>query len=635
MRKILFIILFIPLSYGAFSQAYKIINATGINFYADPPNNNNYVLLQSPVLGSSITFTLPPTIGTNGFALMTLGNGSLTWSNPASGSGGAAGNNGEVQFNDNGSFGASSNLFWDNANNRLGINNNAPEFNLDVDADIKVGSSSNQAGLIIYSEQGATDYEVKFQAPDNLSADVTFQWPDEDGAADQLLITDGNGQLSWSTDNTSSGNDCVGEGADGGDAGGSNNAVTAGNGFIGGGEDNTISSGGSNAFIGGGSNNSVSGENSVVFVGEDNDITGNSSFIGSGSNNSIDSDFSVIFGGQNNTINDGGDYSMIGAGEGNSISSRYCAIGAGQNNEISTGSDYSVIGAGQTNFIEDSPYSSIGGGQNNSINTSGSYSSIGGGQNNEITGAWSFIGAGDGNLISGDYSVILGGRDNTVSGDYSAIAGTRDNEVSGDYALVMGRNSTATGDYSVAIGRNSNAIHEGAFVISDEGDQALNSSTINQITAKFAGGYRFFCNGTSQGVRMQGGNSLWESASDSNLKENIFYPNPILFSEKLNILKIYSWSYIGYEKDGIRNYGPMAQDFYNLFGDDGIGKIGEEKWLSPHHLSSVTILALQGLHKKYEENKKIIEELKAKNSLQKEKLEELKKLYKELEELKK
>jgi hypothetical protein len=39
---------------------------------------------------------------------------------------GAAGTNGMVQFNNNGNFGASANLFWDNTNTRLGVGTNAP-----------------------------------------------------------------------------------------------------------------------------------------------------------------------------------------------------------------------------------------------------------------------------------------------------------------------------------------------------------------------------------------------------------------------------------------------------------------------------------------------------------------------------
>ena len=47
-----------------------------------------------------------------------------------------AGASGEVQFNSGGSFGASSNLFWDISNGRLGIKDNTPDVELDVVGDI-------------------------------------------------------------------------------------------------------------------------------------------------------------------------------------------------------------------------------------------------------------------------------------------------------------------------------------------------------------------------------------------------------------------------------------------------------------------------------------------------------------------
>ena len=43
-----------------------------------------------------------------------------------------AGSDGEVQFNNAGSFGASSDLFWDNVNKRSGIGTDSPSFNLDI-----------------------------------------------------------------------------------------------------------------------------------------------------------------------------------------------------------------------------------------------------------------------------------------------------------------------------------------------------------------------------------------------------------------------------------------------------------------------------------------------------------------------
>lgn len=48
------------------------------------------------------------------------------------------GNNGNVQFNDAGNFAGNDNLFWDNANNRLGISTNAPEQALDVNGTVLI-----------------------------------------------------------------------------------------------------------------------------------------------------------------------------------------------------------------------------------------------------------------------------------------------------------------------------------------------------------------------------------------------------------------------------------------------------------------------------------------------------------------
>jgi hypothetical protein len=43
-----------------------------------------------------------------------------------------AGSSGNIQYNSSGSFGGSNNLFWDVANNRLGIQNSSPSYKLDI-----------------------------------------------------------------------------------------------------------------------------------------------------------------------------------------------------------------------------------------------------------------------------------------------------------------------------------------------------------------------------------------------------------------------------------------------------------------------------------------------------------------------
>jgi hypothetical protein len=62
----------------------------------------------------------------------------LKWTTPAAGGGVPAGSTGYLQFNNAGVFGASANLFWDNANNRLGINTTAPAYPLGVVGDVNI-----------------------------------------------------------------------------------------------------------------------------------------------------------------------------------------------------------------------------------------------------------------------------------------------------------------------------------------------------------------------------------------------------------------------------------------------------------------------------------------------------------------
>lgn len=75
-----------------------------------------------------------------------------------------AGSNGQVQFNNNGTFGASSNLFWDNSNSNLGIGVNNPTNKLEVAGSIYLNSTS--AYLISKDFDGEAD-ETRWISRDN------------------------------------------------------------------------------------------------------------------------------------------------------------------------------------------------------------------------------------------------------------------------------------------------------------------------------------------------------------------------------------------------------------------------------------------------------------------------------------
>jgi len=67
-----------------------------------------------------------------------------------------AGSNGEIQFNDAGSFGADSDLTWDNANKRLGIGTNNPNSTIHIIGNMTITEHTIIDELIICDNGTAT-----------------------------------------------------------------------------------------------------------------------------------------------------------------------------------------------------------------------------------------------------------------------------------------------------------------------------------------------------------------------------------------------------------------------------------------------------------------------------------------------
>lgn len=66
----------------------------------------------------------------------------LTYVNgTSSGNASVAGNDGEIQYNDGGSFGASVDLFWDKVKSFLGIKTKSPLYNLDVNGTARIANN--------------------------------------------------------------------------------------------------------------------------------------------------------------------------------------------------------------------------------------------------------------------------------------------------------------------------------------------------------------------------------------------------------------------------------------------------------------------------------------------------------------
>jgi len=68
---------------------------------------------------------------------------------------------------------------------------------------ITAGRAGTDGSLVIYSEQGATDYSVSFAPHATMTGDTAYVLPLADGSAGYVLHTDASGNLSWDADDGS------------------------------------------------------------------------------------------------------------------------------------------------------------------------------------------------------------------------------------------------------------------------------------------------------------------------------------------------------------------------------------------------------------------------------------------------
>jgi hypothetical protein len=61
-------------------------------------------------------------------------------------------------------------------------------------------------------------------------------------------------------------------------------------------------------------------------------------------------------------------------------------------------------------------------------------------------------------------------------------------------------------------------------------------------------------------------------------------------------MRLGSWNYKDQDKTKFRHYGPMAQEFYKNFGNDGIGIIGNDTTIATADMDGVLMIAIQALN---------------------------------------
>ena len=94
------------------------------------------------------------------------------------------------------------------------------------------------------------------------------------------------------------------------------------------------------------------------------------------------------------------------------------------------------------------------------------------------------------------------------------------------------------------------------------------------------------------------------TVSDSTKKENFFAIDGEIILQKIGQFKgLGTWNY-KFDSPQKRHYGPIAQDFYNAFGKDKFGKIGNEKSISYQDFDGILMIAIHALEARTKELQK-------------------------------
>jgi hypothetical protein len=210
------------------------------------------------------------------------------------------------------------------------------------------------------------------------------------------------------------------------------------------------------------------------------------------------------------------------------------------------------------------------------------------------------------------------GNETTASGSAATALGNQ-TTANGDASFASGASTTASGTASTAMGVLASTNNfMGSFVIGDAStygttNAIVSNSASNQMTMRFAGGYQLYSNNlTNIGVSLSAGGNSWSSISDSTKKENFQAVNGDIFLENLSRLKLGSWNYKGQNPTTFRHFGPMAQEIFHYFGNDGIGTIGCDTTLSTADMDGIMMICLQALENRttalMEQNRKLSDE---------------------------
>ncbi len=235
-----------------------------------------------------------------------------------------SGSDTQIQFNDNGSFGACAGFTFDNSNNSfsVGANNNTV--------------SGSNAGNVAGNNNSVT-------------------------GSNAGNVAGSNNTVSGSNEGNVAGSNNTVSGSNAGNVAGNNNSVTG---------INTGNIAGNNNSVEGirsgnvaGVNNIVNNSNSGNLAGNNNRVSGNQSGNIAGSDNGVSGNYAGNIAGEDNTIATGADYSVIAGGVSNQAYTDMVFVAGGFNNSVSGTSSTAI--AGKDNTVSGTNAGNVAGESNN------------------------------------------------------------------------------------------------------------------------------------------------------------------------------------------------------------------------------------------------------------------------------
>jgi hypothetical protein len=205
---------------------------------------------------------------------------------------------------------------------------------------------------------------------------------------------------------------------------------------------------------------------------------------------------------------------------------------------------------------------------------------------------------------------------------YSTAIGNGSSTTGAGVNVAIGSGVTAGGEASSAFGANvGTGTHIGAFAIGDRSSNPVTTmfaynenDADNQMMMRFAGGYKLYSNPEATvGTQLAPGSNAWSTISDRRKKENFAVVDGEAFLKRIAKMELTSWNYKGQDPKQHRHYGPMAQDFYAAFGNDGVGTVGNDTTINQADMEGVSFVAIQALERRTTELMKRVAELEGEN----------------------